>query len=159
MAIKTAIQGLISSLIRTNPSLIDKTEHADIEDALLANSYGDIVNEKNEDIGAIITTKNTINTDLMYKVAIVKQGRVVTMLGSIQNTSSLIVSDVNADNFFFEIIDSDYFPTTTGAAINKYPTYDGAYIKMGGTDRKFIYCSSIGANTSIDFSITYFTQD
>ena len=158
MAIKTTIQGLITSLIRTNPSLIDKTEHADVEDALLLNSYGDVVTEKADLVAGVITEKNTINTDLLYKVNIVKQGRVVTIIGNIQNTSSLIVSDVDTDNFFFEIINSDYFPNTT-AALNKYPTYDGAYIKMGGTDRKFIYCSSIGANTTIDFSITYFTQD
>jgi len=158
MAIKTTIQGLINSLIRTNPTLIDKTEHADVEDALLLNSYGDVVNEKAASVTNVITGKNTINTDLLYNINIVKQGRVVTIIGNIQNTSSLIVSDVDTDNFFFEIINPDYFPNTT-AALNKYPTYDGAYIKMGGTDRKFVYCSSIGASTTIDFSITYFTQD
>jgi len=124
----------------------------------LENAYGDVVTEKSDLVAGVITEKNTINTDLLYKVNIVKQGRVVTMIGDIQNSSDLIISDVNADNFFFEIINPDYFPNTT-AALNKYPTYNGAYIRMGGTDRKFIYCSSIGANTTIDFSITYFTKD
>jgi len=124
----------------------------------LENSYGSVVTEKADAIDGVITAKNTINTDLLYKANIVKQGRVVTIIGDIQNSSDLIISDVNADNFFFEIINPDYFPNTT-AALNKYPTYNGAYIRMGGTDRKFIYCSSIGANTTIDFSITYFTKD
>ena len=75
MAIKVTIQNLINSLIRSNPSLIDKTEHADVEDALLLNSYGNIINETRQTTShtSRITNPNLLKTDITYNIFIVKK--------------------------------------------------------------------------------------
>ena len=72
MAIKATIQNLINSLIRSNPSLIDKTEHADVEDALLLNSYGNVTNETQ--LVNTITTENASNPLLQYNVFFFEEG-------------------------------------------------------------------------------------
>ena len=75
MATKVTIQNLINSLIRSNPSLIDKTEHADVEDALLLNSYGNIINETRTTTSytSRITTPNGVETNITYNIFIHKK--------------------------------------------------------------------------------------
>lgn len=151
MAIKTTIQALISSLIRTNPALIDKTEHADVEDALLANAYGDSVAEKYITVTKVITLNNTINTALQYNLTFVKQGRFVSVQGTISNTSALIVGDSDADNYFFEIVNPEYLPFV--APTYKFPN-GNELIKI---DSNKVYYSSIGAGVIKNIAFTYFT--
>ena len=153
MAIKTVIQGLITSLIRTNPALIDKTEHADVEDALLANAYGDRITEKDTDAVKVITSKNTVNTDLQYRLTFVKQGRFVNVQGFLINTSALIVGDTDADNYFFEIVGTEYLPAV--AATYKFPN-GNELIKINSNK---VYYSSIGAGVTKNISLTYFTTN
>ena len=149
MAIKTTIQALISSLIRTNPALIDKTEHADVEDALLANAYGDRVTEKDSDVTKVITSNNSINTALQYRLTFVKQGRFVNVQGFLTNTSALIVSDADADNYFFEIVGAEYLPAVV--ATYKFPN-GNELIKI---DSNKVYYSAIGAGVTKNISFTY----
>jgi hypothetical protein len=153
MAIKTVIQGLITSLIRTNPALIDKTEHADVEDALLANAYGERISEKDSDATKVITSKNSINTALQYRLTFVKQGRFVNVQGFLINTSALIVGDSDADNYFFEIVGAEYLPTV--ASTYKFPN-GNELIKI---DSNKVYYSAIGAGVTKNISFTYFTTN
>ena len=118
MAIKTTIQNLINSLIRSNPALIDKTEHADVEDALLLNSYGNVINET--ELVNTITKKNASNPLLQYNVFFCKQGRKVTIKGYVVNNSALIIGD--EDYHFFQIVDSEYLPSAAIQAIGGAPT-------------------------------------
>ena len=107
MAIKTTIQNLITSLIRSNESLIDKAEHADVEDALLLNSYGDVIIETH--LINTITIRNPLLPSLEYNVFFCKQGRKVSIKGNLVNNSPNIIGE---GLFLFEIIDPEYATIT-----------------------------------------------
>ena len=157
MAIKTTIQNLINSLIRSNPALIDKTEHADVEDALLANSYGTVINETH--LVNTITTENASNPLLQYNVFFCKQGRKVTIKGNLVNNSSLIIG--NEDSHFFKIVDSEYLPSAAIQALGA-PTLcvngSGEPVMMYlDNDKLFVY--SLGAYGVVYLSIEYLTEN
>ena len=159
MAIKATIQNLINSLIRSNPSLIDKTEHADVEDALLLNSYGNIINETRTTTShtSRITNPNLLKENIMYNIFIVKQGRLVTIKGIVQNQTGLIMSDRHDHDFIFEIVDSEYLPhelsTTT-----LFPVSSGAFVQFHATEKK-LFCNQLGVDDKVTFNIQYFTQN
>ena len=159
MAIKVTIQNLINSLIRSNPSLIDKTEHADVEDALLLNSYGNIINETRTTTShtSRITNPNLLKPNIIYNIFIVKQGRLVTIKGFILNQTGAIVSNSDVNDFIFEIVDSEYLPhelsTTTF-----FPVAQGTFVEINGSDKKF-FCNQLGAGNLVTFNIQYFTQN
>ena len=159
MAIKVTIQNLINSLIRSNPSLIDKTEHADVEDALLLNSYGNIIYETRTTTShtSRITNPNLLKTDITYNVYIVKQGRLVTIKGRVWNYTGAIVSNSDSNDFIFEIVDSEFFPDELSTT-TKFPVVQGTYVRLSGTDKK-LYFNQLGAGDLVTFNIQYFTQN
>ena len=157
MAIKVTIQNLINSLIRSNPSLIDKTEHADVEDALLLNSYGNIINETQ--LVNTITTENASNPLLQYNVFFCKQGRKVTIKGLLVNNSAFIIG--NEDSHFFQIVDSEYLPSAAIQAIGA-PTLcvngSGEPVMIYlYNDKLFVY--SLRANGVVYLDIEYLTEN
>jgi len=130
MAIKSVIQGLINSLIRSNPALIDKTELADVEDSILLNSYGTVFRETQLTTNTI-TTKNVSKPTFLYDVFICKQGRKVRIKGTITNNSASIIS--NSTNWFFEITNSEYLQNATMDAIalkSTCSTLDGSKLDV-----------------------------
>lgn len=149
MAIKTTIQALITSLIRSNPAVIDRSEHADVEDALLLNSYGTIINEKHTTVSKVITAANP-SPSIQYDVDFVKQGRTVTMNGFIRNDSNFLENTT-----FLEIVSTEYLPAQlpgdnyVGNSIGGYDVY------LLDVDN-CIY-STVPANTTVQFSLTYNT--
>ena len=159
MAIKVTIQNLINSLIRSNPSLIDKTEHADVEDALLLNSYGNIINETRTTTShtSRITNPNLLKENITYNIFIVKQGRLVTIKGFIRNQTGGIVSNSDINDFIFEIVDHEYLPhelsTTTF-----FPISLGTFVEIISAEKK-LYCNQLGAGDLVTFNIQYFTQN
>ena len=157
MAIKTTIQNLINSLIRSNPALIDKTEHADVEDALLLNSYGNVTNETR--LVNTITTENASNPFLEYNVFFCKQGRKVTIKGNLANSSASIIG--NEASHFFQIVDSEYLPSAAIQAIGA-PTLcvngSGEPVMMYlYNDKLFVY--SLGAYGVVYLNIEYLTEN
>ena len=158
MAIKTTIQNLINSLIRSNPALIDKTEHADVEDALLLNSYGNVINET--ELVNTITTENATDPLLEYNVFFCKQGRKVTIKGYLINNSALIIGD--EDYHFFQIVDSEYLPSAAIQAIGGAPTLcatnSGEPVKMYFYNDKLIV-DSLGAGGIVYLNIEYLTEN
>ena len=158
MAIKTTIQNLINSLIRSNPALIDKTEHADVEDALLLNSYGNVINET--ELVNTITTENASNPLLQYNVFFCKQGRKVTIKGYVVNNSALIIGD--EASHFFQIVDSEYLPSAAIQAIGGAPTLcatiSGDPVKIGFYNDKLIV-DSLGAGVGVYLNIEYLTEN
>lgn len=157
MAIKTTIQNLINSLIRSNPALIDKTEHADVEDALLLNSYGNVINET--ELVNTITTENASNPLLQYNVFFCKQGRKVTIKGLLVNNSAFIIG--NEDSHFFQIVDSEYLPSAAIQALGA-PTLcvngSGEPVMMYlYNDKLFVY--SLGAYGVVYLNIEYLTEN
>ena len=158
MAIKTTIQNLINSLIRSNPALIDKTEHADVEDALLLNSYGNVINETQ--LVNTITTENASNPLLHYNVFFCKQGRKVTIKGLLKNNDSIIIGD--EDSHFFKIVDSEYLPSAAIQAIGGAPTLcvngSGEPVMMYIYNDKLIV-ESLDANGVVYLNIEYLTEN
>ena len=158
MATKVTIQNLINSLIRSNPALIDKTEHADVEDALLLNSYGNVINETQ--LVNTITTENASNPLLEYNVFFCKQGRKVTIKGNLVNNSALIIS--NEASHFFQIVDSEYLPSAAIQAIGGAPTLcatnSGEPVKMLLYNDKLIV-ESLGAYGVVYLNIEYLTEN
>ena len=157
MAIKTTIQNLINSLIRSNPALIDKTEHADVEDALLLNSYGNVINETQ--LVNTITTENASNPLLQYNVFFCKQGRKVTIKGNLVNNSPLIIS--GEASHFFQIVDSEYLPSAAIQAIGA-PTLcvngSGEPVMMH-LDNDKLFVHSLGAYGVVYLNIEYLTEN
>ena len=158
MAIKTTIQNLINSLIRSNPALIDKTEHADVEDALLLNSYGNVTNETQ--LVNTITTENASNPLLQYNVFFCKQGRKVTIKGNLVNNSPLIIS--GEASHFFQIVDSEYLPSAAIQAIGGVRTLCatglGEPVMMHIYNNKLIV-ESLGAYGVVYLNIEYLTEN
>ena len=159
MATKTTIQNLINSLIRSNPSLIDKTEHADVEDSLLLNSYGDVINETQ--ISNTITSANTLIPSLQYNVFFCKQGRKVTIKGNLVNNSpSILGGGVSA--YFFEIIDSEYASNIGVEGIGGAPTYcatiSGNPVIVYLNNNR-LYFETISAFEVVYLNFEYFTEN
>ena len=157
MAIKTTIQNLINSLIRSNPALIDKTEHADVEDALLLNSYGNVINET--ELVNTITKENASKPFLQYNVFFCKQGRKVTIKGNLINNSNSIIG--NEDSHFFQIVDSEYLPSVAIQALGA-PTLcvngSGEPVMIYlYNDKLFVY--SLGAYGVVYLNIEYLTEN
>lgn len=159
MATKITIQNLINSLIRNNSSLIDKTEHADVEDALLSNSYGNIITETRTTTTAPsrITNPNLIKPEITYSVSIVKQGRLVFMSGFVFNQTNQIISNDFINDFVFNIVDSEYLPSPSSASL-LFPVAIGSFVELNVNDNNF-YVNQLGAGTSVNFNIQYFTQN
>ena len=153
MAIKTAIQGLITSLIRTNPALIDKTEHADVEDALLANAYGSTILESYSS-GSDLTPNTTIvSADLWYRLNFLKQGRNVSVNGFLYNKKTEIYS-----GSWLTIDTSEYTQSSEQVYINGV-TSTGIAVKLRLSNDILVLDGAIGANGYVYVNFNYFTQD
>lgn len=155
MSIKTTIQGLITTLIRTNPALIDKTEHADVEDALLANLYADVIAETHLS-GTITDQTSDAN---FYSLHFCKQGRKVTVTGVLNNKQLSITSTTS----FFEVVDSEYFPAlsvVSGQKIIGNASNDNRPIKMRFTANKLLLDgSSLGVGQNVYVTFEYLTEN
>jgi len=151
MATKTTIQNLINVKL-ADGSDITAEEHREVENELLLNSYGVVENEKDSSLSNVVTTKNTINTSLKYNIYMCKQGRVVNVFGTITNSSASIVDINSADDFFFEVTNSEYLPLNYSTV--RYIS-GSDLIKI--VDNK-IYMT-VGASTTKNFQLTYFTQN
>lgn len=109
MATRTTIQNLINNFIRNKTPKVVKAEHADVEDALLSNSYATIINDTH--LSNTITERNPDYPFLEYNIYFAKQGRKVSIKGTIRNNSSNIVGF--ADYYFFQITDPEYLQNTS----------------------------------------------
>lgn len=150
MSTKTNIQNLINTNL-ADASSITASEHRAVENALLNELYPTPIYESSESTNTITSKNSAIATNL-YGVSIVKQGRLVTISGYLTNNSFNIL---NNSSWFFEIINSEYFPDTTVNPI----------IYRMGNNRQLIFTTSnkrfgihnCDAGLRSDFQITYST--
>lgn len=156
MSTKTDITALINANL-ASASNITATEHRAVLDSVLNSFYPTVLIESSSVVGTI-TAKNSVNTSLEYYVKIAKVGRMVFLSGYCINNSSSIVSTF-LDDFFFEIINSEYFPTTLTALSPIYPIVGANYMQLGATGNKKIYINSVGAGQRKDFNIWYYTEN
>lgn len=147
MANKLDIQNIINNNIRSNPSLIDKTEHADVEDLLLINSYGDIVNEVT--YTAVICVSNS---NFAFNLKFIKQGRSVTIHGTID---SIIYTLFGYGVNIFQFKNTDFLPSN----FSDWYSADGSYYisTTGGVTYLRVH-SIFGGNSSKSINFTYPTQ-
>ena len=147
MANKLDIQNTINNYIRSNPSLIDKAEHADVEDLQLTDSYGDIVNEVTST--AVICVRDS---RFIFNLNFIKQGRNVTIHGVIESTTATLLGfGVNILGF----TNSDFLPSDLS---NWYSPDGNYYIHTIGGSTFLRVNSAFGGNSSKRINFTYPTQ-
>jgi len=151
MSTKTDITNSINTI--NDGGLNTASEVRATLNTLKDNAYGDRITEKDTSSVKVVTSENTINTSLGYQLTFVKQGRFVNVQGFLINNSASIVGDSAADDYFFEIISSEFLPVV--ASTYKFPN-GNEFIKV---ENNKIYYSSIGAGVSKKIAFTYFTQD
>jgi hypothetical protein len=152
MATKSTIQTLINTNL-ADASNITASEHRAVENSLLNELYPTAIYETQATTNTI-TAKNTTITNLDYQISIVKQGRLVTITGILWNNTSAIVSDTD---YFFEIINTEYFPDTTRPTIF-YRLGNNKQLLFRTTLKRFgIYSAGVG--TQNEFQITYLTAN
>lgn len=148
---KTDLQSLINSKIRSNPSLIDEVDHADVEDATLNNAYGTPINDT-QLTNNIATAVNT--TTKKYNITFNKQGSHVVLNGSITKNSMGIVELEE----WFSIDNDEYFPNAF--VRDKGFTIDGTDVQLVlSTGGLFTVVTPLGASEQVFFNITYNTAE
>ena len=145
MATKT---NLISAINAQLTALITQAKVRLAMSLLTDELYPTIVSETDLTTNTI-TTKNSVNTDLHYDIAIIKQGRNVSIKGYVTNASSVIVS-YGADDEFLEITLAEYLPASLS-----FDFQDENFIISSGK----VYAKNIGAMEIKPINITYFTSN
>lgn len=112
---KSEIQSIINTNIRNNVSLIDKNEHADVEDALLNSLYGVSNQITSDDLTDTILNKIT-SFNIIYNLNIVKIGGFVSISGFIGNFTGSLIQD-----FIFEFLIDEYKPLNITTGIATFP--------------------------------------
>lgn len=99
---KLELQNIINTKIRTNPSLILKTDHADSEDAIIDSNYPNVVSVTHSDT-SIITLNPALAGEITYNANIYKQGRTVTIHMKLFKSTTALESD-----YIFQVTNSEY---------------------------------------------------
>lgn len=147
MSIKSVLQTLINTKLASGTD-ITATELREVEDALLLNSYGTIINEKDTTVTKVITSASLI-PGIEYDVDFVKQGRFVFMTGFIRNDTNFLEF-----NDFLEIVSSEYLPAPNPG--NQYNSNNiENTILLDPSDNKLY--GTVPASTTVYFSLMYNT--
>jgi len=148
MSIKSVIQALINVNLASGTD-ITATELRVVQDLILLNSYGTIINEKETTVSKVITAANP-SASIQYDVDFVKQGRTVTMNGFIRNDSDFLENTT-----FLEIVSAEYLPAQVPGDNYVGNSIGGYDIYLLDVDN-CIY-ATVPANTTVQFSLTYNT--
>jgi hypothetical protein len=153
MSTKATIQTLINTNLADGSS-ITASEHRAVENSLLNELYPSNIYETQG--SNTITTENTSNFG--YQIHIIKQGRLVTITGLIINNNSFIVGN-NIGNWFFEIVNSEFFQITSNPSAMGFLRGDdiyGGYVELRNNK---LYCTFISGYSTLNFQLTYTTQN
>lgn len=156
MSTKATIQALINANLADGSS-ITASEHRAVEDMLLNELYPTPIYETRD--SNTITTENTNSAFLTnsYQINIVKQGRVVTIIGKIINGSNNIIGNT-LNSWFFQITASEYLQNTSMPRVFGVVKNDGYVSSVELYDNK-LFCDYINAFGELEFQLTYFTQN
>ena len=155
MSTKTTIQSLIDVNL-ADASSITAAEHRAVENILLSELYPNTIFETRA--SNTITNENTNVgfTTNDYQIYIVKQGRKVTIYGTIINGSGSIVGETTSA-WFFDITNNEYKQKTGTYAYGNVRASNGnTWVSL--VDNK-LFCSSIAQFQTYYFTITYFTEN
>jgi len=159
---KAEIENLINTNLADGSGILAE-QHREVEDALMNELYGTIFTEDRDTTSASsrITTPNGLKTSLLYRIHILKQGRLVIIKGFVWNKTSSIISNNLSNYFVFEIVDSEYLPDTSSTN-TAFPIALGTFVELNRTgypsENKF-YCNQLASGQRITFNIQYFTKD
>jgi hypothetical protein len=151
MANKASLQTDINTKLGDSPLIIPSV-HRSLEDSLLINSYGTVINETLT--GLVDTTTNTTpnSTSKFYTINYTKQGRNVSLNGNLTNKTGAIVSN----SIWFTFDATDYSPSSTDIQFNGY-TSTGTIVRCQIQGVNFKVLTAIGVNQQIYFDTKYFT--
>jgi len=148
MSTKSVIQGLINSLIRSNPGVIDRTEHADVEDSLLNEFFPSSSNYV------------VVVGGIQYNLTFTKSGNNCNLTGSVVNTNAFMIGGQK----LLDIPNSLYYPKTSIVFHGvKYLGEDNVELVIG--DGSFILPNSIylsgglGSYDIVNININYIVND
>lgn len=116
------------------------------------NAYGSVILDTQATTN-ILTADNA--TDRQYSASILKQGREVSIKGFLKNnTGSMISAEV-----FFTINAGEYTQDTNVVTFYAKRQTDGTNVRCALGSSTLTLIDTIGANQTIFFELTYFTQD
>lgn len=98
---------LDDSLILSNPALIAKTEHSELNNALIDELFPETITVTHANGQGIVQLVSGM--PILFEIKIVKQGCVVNMSGWFANNSNNILGSA----YFIEFINNDYKPAET----------------------------------------------
>lgn len=152
MSTRTQLQTLINTNL-ANASSITAAEHREVENSLLNELYPTVTFETR--VSNSITTENTTYTGNNYQIYIAKQGRKVTIYGSITNSTSNMVGGSSA--WFFEIIEPEFKQKEGTYAFGPVRPADwNPYVTLY---ENRLECEVVSPYETFYFTITYFTEN
>ena len=137
-------------------SAITAELHREVESNLLNEIYPDVIFETRS--SNTITNENTNAQYLTndYQIYIAKQGRTVTIYGTIINGSSFLIGD-NINAWFFEIVNTEFQQkANTYAFGNIRAEHYGSFVFLQNNK---LFCNGIQAFGQYNFTLTYFTEN
>lgn len=156
MSTKATIQSLINENL-ADASNITASEHRAVESALLNEFYSEIITET--EISNTVTVENTnpLFDGLGYTIKILKQGRLVNIVGNLENNSLNEINSISENAWFFEIVNNDYKPENSSASIISYFGDCTTAGKIVYFEDNKLNINSLGIGEPVNFKITYFT--
>lgn len=151
MSTKNTTQNLIDTNL-ADASLVEASEHREVENALLNEVYSDVINDT-QDTTSVVTANNPATRK--YDIKIVKQGRKVTVTGFIKNTSGSMLNNA----IFFSINASEFTKDTNDIVCYGNKRSDGLSTRLVIEGQDLWLRALIGNNETVDFELTYFTLD
>ena len=102
---------LDDSLILSNPALITKVEHSEVNNALIDELFPEITTVTHANGQGIV--KLVLGMYMLFEIKIAKQGGIVTMTGWFANNSNNILGSA----YFIEFLNDDYKPSNETAIL------------------------------------------
>lgn len=121
----------------------------------LNNAYGDVVLETFNNL--VNTTPNTTPNGVNhhYSLAMVKQGRKVTMSGNFTNKTGGIISNVA----IFSVDVGEYFQDSNVIGFYGFQESNGTPVRCSMDGNSLMVGGAIGNNVTVRFNFQYYTLD
>lgn len=116
------------------------------------NAYGSVILDTQASTN-VVTADNA--TDRQYSISVLKQGREVTMKGFLKNNTGFMI----AAEVFFTINAGEYTQDSNVITFYAKKQTDGSNVRCALGASTLTLIDTIGANQTIFFELTYYTQD
>lgn len=142
---------LDDSLILSNPALITKTNHSELNIALINELFPEIITVTHNNGQGIVQLVSGM--PILFEFKIIKQGGVVTINGWFANNSNNILGN----SYFIEFLNNDYKPSDEVTTLSFAEGYNGWIAEIiTKVDTLGIYNATAMAGLSkFNFNLTY----